>query len=133
MMIEAMAYNFLPAQRDQVYLMPPSLDEWLPGAHLAHFLLDVVGQLDLSGFYEHYRSDGLGHPAYEPSVMVSVLRFRVLRGRVPMKVGARHAGLESPSGSPASDFIEPGADPPSVSGVVTGTSLHNLYSGLNPT
>ena len=55
-----MAYNFLPAQRDQVYLMPPSLGEWLPGGHLAFFLLDVVGQLDLSGFYEHYRSDVRG-------------------------------------------------------------------------
>ena len=74
-MIGAMAYNFLPAQRDQVYLMPPSLSEWLPGDHLAFFLLDVVGQLDLSGFYEHYRNDGLGHPAYEPSVMVSVLLY----------------------------------------------------------
>ena len=74
-MIEAMAYNFLPAQRDQVYLMPPSLSEWLPGDHLAFFLLDVVDHLDLSGFYEHYRGDGLGHPAYEPSVMVSVLLY----------------------------------------------------------
>ena len=70
-----MAYNFLPAQRDQLYLMPPSVADWLEEGHLAFFLLDVVDQLDLSGFYEHYRSDGLGRAAYEPSVMVSVLLY----------------------------------------------------------
>jgi transposase len=74
-MIGAMAYNFLPAQRDQLYLMPPSVTEWLEEGHLAFFLLDVVDQLDLSGFYEHYRSDGLGRAAYDPSVMVAVLLY----------------------------------------------------------
>ena len=33
---------------------------------MALVLLDVVDQLDLSGLYEHYRSDGLGRAAYEP-------------------------------------------------------------------
>jgi hypothetical protein len=49
-----MAYNFLPAERDQLYLMPPSLRDWLPNDHLALFVLDVVDELDLSGFYERY-------------------------------------------------------------------------------
>jgi len=70
-----MAYNFLPAERDQLYLMPPSLRDWLPKDHLALFVLDVVDELDLSGFYERYRSDGLGRAAYEPSVMVCVLLY----------------------------------------------------------
>jgi transposase len=70
-----MAYNFLPAERDQLYLMPPSVTDWLEEDHLAFFLLDVVDQLDLSGFYENYRSDGLGRAAYDPSVMVAVLLY----------------------------------------------------------
>ncbi|MGD0322026.1 MAG: transposase [Acidimicrobiales bacterium] len=70
-----MAYNFLPAERDQLYLMPPSLRDWLSKDHLALFVLDVVDELDLSGFYERYRSDGLGRAAYEPSVMVCVLLY----------------------------------------------------------
>jgi transposase len=70
-----MAYNFLPAERDQLYLMPPSLRDWLPDDHLAFFVLDVVGELDLSIFYERYRTDGLGRAAYEPSVMVAVLLY----------------------------------------------------------
>jgi transposase len=75
-----MAYNFLPAERDQSYLMPPSLGDWLPDEHLALFMLDVVGELDLSGFYRRYRPDGLGRAAYEPSVIVSVLLYAYCTG-----------------------------------------------------
>jgi hypothetical protein len=55
-----MAYNFLPVERNQLYLMAPSVRDWLPKDHLAVFLLDVVEELDLSVFYERYRCDGLG-------------------------------------------------------------------------
>ena len=70
-----MAYNFLPAGRDQLYLMPPSVADWLEKGHLAFFLLDVVDALELSEFYGHYRSDGVGRAAYDPSVMVAVLLY----------------------------------------------------------
>jgi len=46
-----------------------------PNGHLALFCFDVVDELDLSGFYERYRSDGLGRAAHERSVMVSVLLY----------------------------------------------------------
>jgi hypothetical protein len=45
-----MAYNFVAGDRDQLLLMPPSLAEWLPADHLAWFVLDVVGELDVSAF-----------------------------------------------------------------------------------
>jgi len=67
--------QLLAVERDQLYLMPPSLKDWLPDDHLALFMIDVVDELDLSGLYEHYRSDGLGRAAYEPSVMVAVLLY----------------------------------------------------------
>lgn len=70
-----MAFNFLPAERDQLYLLPPSVKDWLPDDHLAWFVLDVVDELDLAGFYERYRSDGLGGAAYAPSMMVAVLLY----------------------------------------------------------
>jgi len=63
----------LPAQRDQLYLMPPSVKDWLAPDYLAFFLLDVIDQLDLSPFSERYRADGVGREAYEPSVMMSVI------------------------------------------------------------
>ncbi len=77
---EDMAYNFLPAERDQLYLMPPSLKDWLPEDHLALFVLDVVDELDLSSLYERYRPDGLGRAAYEPSVMVAILLYAYCMG-----------------------------------------------------
>jgi hypothetical protein len=46
-----MAQNFLACDRDQELLLPPSLREWLPEGHLVWFVIDAVGQLDLSSFY----------------------------------------------------------------------------------
>jgi transposase len=70
-----MAYNLLSVERDQLYLLAPSVRDWLPEDHLAWFVLDVVDALDLSVFYARYRADGLGRAAYDPSVMVSVLLY----------------------------------------------------------
>lgn len=55
--------------------MPPSVDEWLREDHLAWFVIDVVGQLELSGFYGRYRTDGRGGAAYDPALMVAVLIY----------------------------------------------------------
>jgi transposase len=67
--ISGMAQNFIAVDRDQAFLMPPSLQEWLPEGHLAWCLLDVIAEMDLSEFYARYRPDGWGRPAYEPSMM----------------------------------------------------------------
>ena len=45
-----MAQNFLPCDREQELLLPPSLREWLPEDHLAWFLIDAVEEMDLSAF-----------------------------------------------------------------------------------
>jgi transposase len=70
-----MAQNFLSCDRDQDFLMPPSVREWLPGGHLAWYLLDVVERLDLDGFYGEYRADGSGRPAHDPAMMVALLLY----------------------------------------------------------
>ncbi len=46
-----MPQNFLPCDREQELLLPPSLREWLPEDHLAWFVLDAVDEIDLSAFY----------------------------------------------------------------------------------
>ena len=46
-----MAYNFLAEDRDQLYLLPVSVAEWLPEGHLAYFVLDAVAEMDLSAFF----------------------------------------------------------------------------------
>jgi len=69
------AQNFLPCDRDQELLLPPSLREWLPEDHLAWFVLDAVEEIDLSGFYGVYREDGWGRAAFEPAMMVALLLY----------------------------------------------------------
>jgi transposase len=70
-----MAQNFIECDREQAFLMPPSLREWLPEDHLAWFVLEAVEEMDLSEFYADYRSDGHGRAAYEPSMMVALLLY----------------------------------------------------------
>src|SRR4051794_28540575 len=70
-----MAQNFLVCDREQELLLPPSLREWLPEGHLAWFIIDAVGQLDLAGFYAAYRADGHGRAAHDPAMMVALLLY----------------------------------------------------------
>jgi hypothetical protein len=46
---------------------------WLPADHLTWFVIDAVGEMDLSAFYGAYRVDGHGRAAYEPSMMVALV------------------------------------------------------------
>ena len=70
-----MAYNLLSCERDQSYLMPPSMRDWLSEGHLAWFIVDAVGQMDLREFYTVYRSGGWGAAAYDPGMMVAILLY----------------------------------------------------------
>jgi hypothetical protein len=64
-----MGQNFIESRREQGFLLAPDVREWLPGDHLAWFVIDAVGEMDLEGFYAAYRADGHGRAAYEPSLM----------------------------------------------------------------
>jgi transposase len=75
-----MAYNFLAVERDQLFLLPPSLLDWLPEDHLAWFILDAVAEMDLDAFYAGYRTDGWGGAAHEPSAMVALLLYAYCQG-----------------------------------------------------
>ncbi len=55
--------------------MPPSLSDWLPSDHLAWFVLDVIAELDLTGFYRSLRADGRSGASYHPELMLGVLLY----------------------------------------------------------
>lgn len=65
--------NFRPIDRDMDFLLPPSVDEWLPERHLARFVVEVVDGLDLSAMSRSYR--GSGSAPYHPSVLVGLLMY----------------------------------------------------------
>jgi transposase len=70
-----MPQHFICADREQAFLMPPSLRDWLPEGHLAWFVLDAVEEMDLAAFYEDYRADGHGRPAHDPGMMVALVLY----------------------------------------------------------
>jgi transposase len=75
-----MAMNFLACDREQAFLMPPDVRDWLPEEHLAWFVLASVEAMDLAAFYGSYRLDGWGRAAFEPSMMVALLMYAYARG-----------------------------------------------------
>ena len=69
---------FHPIDRDTGYLLPPSVQEWLPEAHLARYVVDVVEGLDLSELERAYA--GRGSEAYHPAALLSLLIYGYATG-----------------------------------------------------
>jgi transposase len=76
-----MAVNVRAGEVDQLLLMPPSVRDWLPENHLAFFIVDVVAELELAGFYGDYRADGRGGAVYDPAMMLAVLLYAYCTGQ----------------------------------------------------
>jgi transposase len=79
-------FNFTRVDREQAFLLPPDMRDWLPGDHLAWFVIEVVDQLDLAHFRRAYRSDGHGSAAYDPAVMVALLLYAYCTGHRSSRV-----------------------------------------------
>jgi transposase len=65
--------NFRPINRDTDFLLPPSVDEWLPERHLARFVVEVIEQLDLTKLARAYR--GSGSASYHPALLLGLMVY----------------------------------------------------------
>src|SRR5271157_1293397 len=70
--------NFRPIDRETGFLLPPSVDEWLPEKHLARFVVEVVEGLDLRAMSGGYR--GSGSASYHPRMLVGLLVYGYATG-----------------------------------------------------
>jgi len=70
--------SFKSSNRNQPFLLPPSIQDWLPKEHLARFIVEIVEQLDLSKIESQY--SGKGKEAYNPQVMLSLLFYGYATG-----------------------------------------------------
>ena len=70
--------NFRLIDRETGFLMPPSVDEWLPQRHLARFVLEVVEGLDLRAMTGSYR--GSGEASYHPQLMLGLIVYGYATG-----------------------------------------------------
>lgn len=100
-----MTQSFLGCDRGQAFLLPPSLDEWLPVDHFARFVIAAVEAMDLTAFYADYRADGYGRPPHDPSMMVALLVYAYARGQRSSRVIERGCVEDRVSG----DRGQPGA------------------------
>jgi transposase len=70
--------RFIAVDRDTAYLLPPSVDEWLPDDHLARFVVEVIDRLDLSELVRQYA--GRGSDAHHPAVLLGLLIYGYASG-----------------------------------------------------
>jgi len=73
-----MSGKFQTINRDTPYLLPPSIQDWLPEQHLARFIVDIVDQLDLSQLESCY--GGGGKPPYHPALLLAMMFYGYATG-----------------------------------------------------
>lgn len=73
-----MGHHFVPVDRSMPFLLPPSLQEWLPEEHLARFVVEVVDQLDLTPIERAYA--GRGSKAYHPGMLLALIFYGYATG-----------------------------------------------------
>lgn len=70
-----MARSYRPVIRDQEFLLPPNMADWLPEDHLVWFVLDVVDQLDTAPFHARRRTGGAGRQGFDPDMLLGLLLY----------------------------------------------------------
>jgi transposase len=70
--------RFRPVDRKTSYLLPPSVEDWLPEDHLARFIVEAMERIDLSPLTRAYA--GRGSAAYHPEVLLSLLVYGYANG-----------------------------------------------------
>lgn len=73
-----MSTNFIPADINTQYFLPPSMQGWLPEEHLARFIVDIVAQLELRSIVHQY--GGRGSRAYHPRMLLALLFYGCATG-----------------------------------------------------
>ena len=96
--------NFREFDRETRFLLPPSLDEWLPEQHLARFVVEVIDGLDLSAMVKSYR--GTGSAGYHPVLLLGLLVYGYATGvfssRKLERATCQFGGVPVHRGEPAS-------------------------------
>jgi transposase len=76
-----MVRGYRRVERDQQFLLPPNMADWLAGDHLVWFVLDAVERLDTSAFHHRRRTGGVGRAAYDPDMLVALLIYAYACGQ----------------------------------------------------
>jgi len=75
-----MSKTYRPYEPDQMFLLPPSLTEWLPSGHLVFFVREILDTIDLSPITSVYEQEDRGYPPYHPKMMTGILLYGYCSG-----------------------------------------------------
>jgi transposase len=85
-----MGKTFRRFEPDQLFLLPPSLTDWLPEDHQVFFLRDVLDTIDLTPITSVYEEEERGYPPYHPKMMIGLLFYGYTNGIFSSRKLARH-------------------------------------------
>src|SRR3989338_8748068 len=85
-----MAKTYRPYEPDQMFLMPPSLTDWLPAGHMVYFIREILDTIDLAPITSVYEDEERGHPPYNPKMMTGILLYGYCNGITSSRKLARH-------------------------------------------
>ena len=68
-----MAKRYRPVDRDQAFLLPPDMREWLPEGHPVFVVIEALERMDTSAFHALRRTGGAGAAGYDPDMLLAVL------------------------------------------------------------
>jgi transposase len=71
---------YRPVDRDQAFLLPPSMTDWLGEDHLVWFVIEAVGQLDTTAFHARARLGGVGRRGFHPDMLLTLLVYAMAHG-----------------------------------------------------
>ncbi len=75
-----MGKTYRPWNPNQQYLLPPSIQDWLPENDLVYFILDTVNELDIIAITQKYEQEIRGFPPFHSRMMVALLLYSYCRG-----------------------------------------------------
>jgi transposase len=75
-----MAKGYRRVERDQVFLFPPSMRDWLPAGHPVWLVIAAVGRMDTRAFHGRRKLGGAGAAGYDPDMLVTVLAWAYANG-----------------------------------------------------
>ena len=75
-----MAKGYRPVDRDQPFLLPPDIRQWLPAGHAVWLVIEAVRRLDTSAFHAGRKTGGAGAAGYDPDMMVTLLVWAYANG-----------------------------------------------------
>ena len=70
--------NFVDCDREQAFLLPPDLRDWIPADDLGHFVIEAVERVDLGAFKVNHR--GTGSAQYHPRMMLALMIYCYANG-----------------------------------------------------